>query len=92
MLAPCNSSAWSMNAPHATSPSEAASSPASAHAGMQAVSISGFDGRYQAVLTIDGRNVSVRPGDTLDGGWKVSNITESSVTLAHGKHVVVLRV
>ncbi|WP_116138411.1 type IV pilus biogenesis protein PilP [Trinickia diaoshuihuensis] len=60
--------------------------------GMQAVSISGFDGRYQAVLTIDGRTVSVRPGETIEGGWKVTSITESSVTLAHGKRVVVLRV
>lgn len=83
---------WGTSSARAASPPAPAADSASARSGMQAISISGFDGRFQAALTIDGRNVTVRPGDTLDGGWKVSNITESSVTLVRGKQVVVLRV
>lgn len=78
--------------PAAQGNSAGATGSPTAKPGMEAVSISGFDGRYRAVLTIDGHTVSVRPGDTIEGGWKVTSITESSVTLAHGKHVVVLRV
>lgn len=93
--APSPTAPWGANPMQATTApgnSAGATGSSTAKSGMEAVSISGFDGRYQAVLTIDGHTVSVRPGDTIEGGWKVASITDSSVTLAHGKRVVVLRV
>lgn len=84
----------SMNmAPAASSsaPGTAAATHGTGTGAMQVVSISCFDNHCNAMISVDGHNVAVRQGDTLDGGWKVAGITDSSITLARGKQVHVLR-
>ncbi|RKP47569.1 type IV pilus biogenesis protein PilP [Trinickia fusca] len=82
----------SMNMAPSASPSAPGAAAATHGAGgMQVVSISCFDNHCNAMLSVDGHNVAVRQGDTIDGGWKVTGITDSSITLARGKQVHVLR-
>lgn len=61
--------------------------------GPQVVMISAFDGRYRAQLELDGKAeaVTVQEGDMVEGGWTVSRISDSSVTLTKGKQVRVVR-
>ncbi|WP_144153352.1 type IV pilus biogenesis protein PilP [Paraburkholderia sp. BCC1885] len=65
---------------------------APARAPIRAVAVNAFDGRYSAVLDVDGRTMTVRIGDSVADGWRVSVITEASVTLANGKQVRILKV
>ncbi|MFP3637932.1 type IV pilus biogenesis protein PilP [Paraburkholderia sp. SIMBA_054] len=54
--------------------------------------ISSSDGRWEALLTINGRSgLPFVVGDTVDGGWKVLRIDESGVELGKGKRTLLLR-
>ncbi|CAJ0718540.1 hypothetical protein LMG7143_04441 [Ralstonia thomasii] len=55
------------------------------------VSLRAFDGRYSAVLDVDGKQMPVRAGDTIEDGWKVGSIDETGVKLVNNKRVRVLR-
>lgn len=67
------------------------SAPTPARSSMRVVSISGFDGQYRAVVEVAGQNVSVGPGDSVNGGWAVVSITESTIQLTHGRESLSLR-
>lgn len=53
----------------------------SADIDVRLVSIAAWDGRYAAMLQIDGRSIRVREGDLIDGGWRVAHIGDTSVEL-----------
>ncbi|WP_176026137.1 hypothetical protein [Robbsia andropogonis] len=59
--------------------------------GLSAVSISAYDGRYQAIVSDDGAQRLVHIGDKLDD-WLVSDITDTMVVLKRGKVTRELRV
>lgn len=63
-----------------------------AHSSIRAIAVNAFDGRYNAVLDVDGRTITVRVGEPVGDGWNVSAITEASVTIVNGKQVRILRV
>lgn len=65
--------------------------PTPARPAIRAVSISGFDGQYRAVIYVSGQSVSVGPGDPVSGGWTVASITESTVRLTRGSESLSLR-
>jgi type IV pilus biogenesis protein PilP len=56
----------------------------------QVAAINGFDGEYRAVLSIQGSNVPVGPGDVVSG-WRVVSISADSVTLTRGGKRIELR-
>lgn len=62
------------------------------HTSIRAVAVNAFDGRYNAVLDVDGKTITVRVGEAVADGWKVSAITETSVTIVNGKQARILRV
>ncbi|WP_081068045.1 type IV pilus biogenesis protein PilP [Burkholderia territorii] len=51
----------------------------------QVVEISSYEGRYRAVLDVDGVRVEVERGDKLRDGSRVERITDSTVILVRGK-------
>ncbi|RWA55692.1 hypothetical protein AU476_06155 [Cupriavidus sp. UYMSc13B] len=55
------------------------------------ISITAYDGRFRANIDIDGRIVQRSQGESIDGGWSVSRISESSVELKRNKQLRVLR-
>jgi type IV pilus biogenesis protein PilP len=56
------------------------------------VSIVGMADKLRAtILTAGGATVTALEGDVLDGGWVVRDIEATSVTVAHGTRVVVLK-
>jgi type IV pilus biogenesis protein PilP len=59
--------------------------------GMSAVTITAFNGVYRGVVNVNGEDIPVQPGQTIDGGWKVAKITDSEITLVRGKQTIVLR-
>ncbi|WP_321959749.1 type IV pilus biogenesis protein PilP [Paraburkholderia sp. J69-1] len=58
----------------------------------RAVSISAYEGHFQARLHIAGRDITVRRGDAAGSGWTVSHIDSAGVTLVRGHERRVLRV
>jgi type IV pilus biogenesis protein PilP len=48
-------------------------------------SVSAYNGRYSAVLSVAGVAVPVQVGDQVADGWKVARITDTSVELARGR-------
>jgi type IV pilus biogenesis protein PilP len=55
------------------------------------VRIGGADGRYDALIDVDGHTVDAFAGDTLEGGWRVVAIDAGSVHLLRGKQQLTLR-
>jgi len=56
------------------------------------VSIVGMADKLRAtVLTAAGTTIAVSAGDVLDGGWMVRSVDPTTVTVAQGAKVVVLR-
>jgi type IV pilus biogenesis protein PilP len=56
------------------------------------VSIVGMADKLRAtVLTAGGATITALKGDVLDGGWVVRDIEATTVTVAHGTQVVVLK-
>ena len=62
-----------------------------AQKGLSAVSISAYDGRYQAMISSDGTQRLVHVGDKVED-WTVSDITDTMVVLKRGKLTRELRV
>lgn len=56
----------------------------------QVAAINGFDGEYRAVLSVQGSNVPVGPGDVVSG-WRVVSVSADSVTLTRGGKRIELR-
>ncbi len=67
-----------------------AAAPARSSDGPALVSITEYDGRYRAGFDVDGHVVQRSQGESFDGGWTVSRITETSVELKRNKQVRVL--
>lgn len=59
--------------------------------GLAAVSISAYDGRYQAMVSSDGIQRLVHVGDKVED-WTVADITDTMVVLKRGKTTRELRV
>lgn len=57
-----------------------------------ALSISAYEGRFEARVHVAGQDIAVRQGDHILNGWTVQHIDESGVTLVRGHQRVVLRV
>jgi len=55
-------------------------------------SIQGAGSNYQAFLQISGRTTIAEVGDILSDGWRVTQITSSSVVLTNGKNIRTLRI
>jgi type IV pilus biogenesis protein PilP len=69
-----------------------APTPAPAPEQPRLVSIVGMADKLRAtILTAGGATVTALEGDALDGGWVVRDIEATSVTVAHGTRVVVLK-
>lgn len=57
---------------------------------MLVLAIRAYNGIYEAQLDLNGQPIVVRAGNTLDGGWKVTRIDDSSVRLERGRHIRIL--
>lgn len=60
-------------------------------AGPRAISLHAYDGKYTAMVEVNGQAIPVRAGDTLDGGWKVAGIDDAGIKIVNGKRVRILR-
>lgn len=76
-------------------PSTAPAYSAAAPSGHSVTRISSFDGHYSADIVVDGRSApSVQVGDVVNGAYRVTGISDDSVTLTYiktGKSVTVSR-
>jgi type IV pilus biogenesis protein PilP len=59
--------------------------------GPRALSLRAYDGKYSAVVEVNGQATTVRTGDTLEGGWKVASVDGAGIKLVNGKRVRMLR-
>lgn len=60
-------------------------------ASMHLESVTAYNGRYAALIDVNGTGIEVRQGDELAGGWVVARITDNAVELSRGKHSRILR-
>ncbi|WP_321943710.1 type IV pilus biogenesis protein PilP [Paraburkholderia tropica] len=59
---------------------------------LRALSISAYDGHYEARLHVAGQDIAVRRGDHIANGWQVDHIDDAGVTLVRAHERRVLRV
>ncbi|MEX3917915.1 hypothetical protein AB4Y43_16985 [Paraburkholderia sp. BR10872] len=65
---------------------------AQGHAGaMRLVTINVFDQKCLAIVDVSGRRIQVGEGDSVEGGWTVTAISDRTVTVARGRETLTLR-
>ena len=57
---------------------------------MHLISVTAFNGKYGAIIDVDGRGIQVRVGDLLSTGWRVARINDTTVVLMRGRQSRVL--